>query len=197
MVCDILSLQYLKGVFARLIRRIMCYKYIYIYLYWQKMKHIVLFCIWWEKCIQIKQTKKMEDRWDKSKQGRGVHCPLKRSENWNDLSGVKAGSPITQQSHRTQCQQMTENVKINWGATQTRAESGADNNGETAPGGAEYEQLRLKRIRPGQLWNSRLVFCCSVKGVWLTPWVRFRCFAIRQRPTPSPGLFSVSFRFVF
>lgn len=30
------------------------------------------------------------------------------------------------------------------------------------------------------------------KGVWLTPWVRFRCFAIWQRPTPSP----VSFRFI-
>lgn len=30
------------------------------------------------------------------------------------------------------------------------------------------------------------------KGVWLTPWVRFRCFAIWQRPTPSP----VFFRFI-
>lgn len=30
------------------------------------------------------------------------------------------------------------------------------------------------------------------KGVWLTLWVRFRCFAIWQRPTPSP----VSFRFI-
>lgn len=97
----------------------------------------------------------MEDLWDKSEQGRGVHCPLKRSENCNDLSGVKAGSPITQQSDRTQSQQMTENVKINWGVTQTQAERGADNNGvdsgETAPRGAKHEQLRLRQIRPGQL----------------------------------------------
>lgn len=129
---------------------------------------------------------------DKTEQGRCLHCPLIQPKNCLRKEWSQLGQVWATKSHVTH-----ENIKIKWDVTCWSGEF------QMCKKMIFYSGNNSKTIRfqSSKTWEAlfetdqaRSVMKQQSKGVWLTPWVRFRCFVIWQRPTPSPVFFF--FRFI-